>query len=128
MKLYVVTSGKYSDIRVVGVFTSKQRAEDYVKLHTDGTATVAIFEANKPEPKHLKYFYFIYTEDYKLYKCIDYEGDYYEPDIVKRIYTGEDRYAQIVFDVYADSREKAKKIAQDRIAEYKYRVEVEEIK
>lgn len=34
--IYMVTSGEYSDYHVCGLFTTRELAEHYVKLHTEG--------------------------------------------------------------------------------------------
>lgn len=137
MKVYVVTTGWYSDYSIIGVYTSQEKAEEYLKLHNKESlfgSRIEIFEANKPNSEKINYYQFEYTRDYKFEKCSKYNGYHYDPVVrEEEITEWADAYHMarktreiICFDVYAEDEDKAKKIAQDRIAEYKYRKEVEE--
>lgn len=137
MEVYVVTSGIYSDYMIHAVFLDREKAESYVNrqggkyLYED--FKIEIFEADEPEKETERSIYtFYYSGDYKLQRFFREDASSYVPaikeyDAHKWIdnFT-ETTYKEIRFEVLADSKEKAKKIAQDRIAEYKYRKEIEE--
>ena len=124
MEIYVVTCGEYSDYSIYGVFTDKTKAENYVKIHGKGWCRdmmIETYEANCPEKNNkTSYYMFVYSENYELDRYSKQDGYSYCPQ-VRQMYSGE-----LLVNVCTDNEEKAKKIAQDRIAEYKYRKEVEE--
>ena len=139
MKIYVVTSGEYSDYHIVTVFSTQEKAESFAKARNDKIKhwyddyyEVEVYDLDDTDNisvesginycPDVNIYGFVYTLDYKFEYCY-LAKDRYRPFYCTAVI---ERDKRLKFDVCADSEEKARKIAQDRIAEYKYRKEVEE--
>lgn len=60
MKIYIVTKGEYSDYRIRGVFTDREKADKFLDSITTkyGDNTIEEWDANIPDsPKSYKYFF-----------------------------------------------------------------------
>lgn len=156
MYIYIVTSGKYSEYHIDGVFTSRKRAEEFLqaeKRKFDDDYRIETYDANSKDKISVdnfpfgdksqseetdEYFYrFYYSLDYELIDCLNI-GKSYPYTYAKSEPTEErcnrkwiDTFTEtfderLVFTVIAKDEETAKKIAQDIIAEYKYKKEIEE--
>ena len=57
MKVYVITSGEYSDYGIDAVFTDKALAEEYADRNP--SRRIETYEANKevPEPAEVRWYY-----------------------------------------------------------------------
>ena len=156
MYIYIVTSGKYSEYHIDGVFTSRTRAEEFLqaeKREFDDDYRIETYEANSKDKISVdnfpfegksqseetdEYFYrFYYSLDYELIDCVMTGKSYLyayansEPTEERCNRKWVDTFTEtfdrrLVFTVIAKDEETAKKIAQDIIAEYKYKKEIEE--
>lgn len=156
MYIYIVTSGEYSEYHIDGVFTSRKRAEEFLqaeKREFDDDYCIETYEANNKDKISVdnfpfegksqseetdEYFYrFYYSLDFELIDCLNIGKSY--PYAYANSEPTEERYnhkwvdtstetfdRRLVFTVIAKDEETAKKIAQDIIAEYKYKKEIEE--
>ena len=113
MKVYVITSGEYSDYGIDAVFTDKSLAEEYADRNP--SRRIETYEANKevPEPAEVRWYYVnINTKDTSRI------GVGYEPNekmqfnYVQAYYSLGSSYC--CFGVKADSTSKAKAIALER--------------
>lgn len=129
MKIYVVTSGTYSDYHIIAPTINKSKAERIKNIFSGpygNDASVEVFEDGDGEDIRI------------LWQC-DEHGRNAEPvdeqdknnpfcpynvEDYKVLKDGMDRIYGIL--VYAKDAEHAEKKAQDMIAEYKYRKQVEE--
>ena len=113
MKVYVITSGEYSDYGIDAVFTDKALAEEYADRNP--SRRIETYEANKevPEPAEVRWYYVnINTKDtsrigvgYEM--CEKMQFNY-----VQAYYSLGSSYC--CFGVKADSTSKAKAIALER--------------
>lgn len=120
-KIYIVTSGNYSDYRIDAVFTTKEKAVEYVEQH--GT-NYHIEEYNLDEEVEKKTQLWIIefgVEDEKLHKATP--TSYKRNNVVDTCtiveYLGWDGKCCINFYVDADSMDRAVKIASERFAAVK---------
>lgn len=119
MKVYVITKGSYSDYSIYGVTVNPYDAEMMRKYFSDewDEAQIEEYDTNDYKPIHEgKTQYHVYfRSDGTIYchkTCCVYE-------IVNRI--RKDRSGGYEICVWAVDEEHAIKIAQDKLAEYKYR-------
>ena len=129
MNVYVVTAGEYSDYHIVAVFSTREKAERFANKRVKETHKrygwiesywVHPYEVdNTAWDDREKYYEMIYNKDGTYKESCETFDCWCCPAV--REYN--EHYE---IDVAVDDLELAKKIAQDRIAEYKYRVEVEE--
>lgn len=157
MYIYIVTSGKYSEYHIDGVFTSRKRAEEYLQIlqkrNEYGNYYIEAYEANGTKEISVDeftndgkvvseevdgFFYkFYYSLDYELIDCLNIGKSYpyayanSQPTVERYNHKWVDTFTEtfdkrLVFTVIAKDEETAKKIAQDIIAEYKYKKEIEE--
>lgn len=120
-KIYIVTSGEYSEYRIDSVFTTKEKAVDYVEQH--GTYyNIEEYKLDEEVEKKTQLWYIMFcVEDGKLYeanptslkrdKVVDTCSVFYLFDRVRKPY--------ICFYVDADSMDRAVKIARERFAAIK---------
>jgi len=109
MKVYVVTSGSYSDYRIEAIFENKEDAEALANVLSDGNG-VDEWEANKQKVVPL---WSIWME-----KNGDLAEDYVSPSAntgsKEDIYCYDDD--SIHFEIFADTLERAIKVANERRA------------
>lgn len=135
MTVYIVTSGEYSDYGIRDVFTSREQAELYISTMPDLDYEEYFVEEYETDRVKLegKVYYglrFCVNDDY-IFKWISKVFVSKNPVEETVYYTGHRTVVTIPvnrfycrFD-YDDSKE-CEKIAQDWIAQYKYRKEVDE--
>ena len=119
-KVYVVTTGEYSDYRIEGVFSSREKAEEYINHSTNPYLNGIdewVLDEKKPD-KREKIFSVISDFDE-----IDFHvsGRYYPieyKDLIK-YYIKWDKSHNIYFYIYTDTRERAIKIASERLRQVK---------
>jgi len=116
MKIYVVTSGQYSDYGINGVFTVKEKAQKYVDIYNACEADYdsARIEEYEADIIDVSGFWFGVSkyDTGKLYcSTYDVRKGGYDLTVV--------RHSEFVHVfVFADSIDKAKKIALDRFTQF----------
>ena len=108
MKVYVVTSGSYSDYRIEGIFKKKEDAETLASVLSDGNE-VDEWEVNTRRVVPLWALWMKKNGDLDE----DYGTPYANTGDKEEIYTYEDT---ATFNVFADTVERAIKIANERRA------------
>ena len=109
MKVYVVTSGSYSDYRIEEIFAKKDDAEALAAVLSDGNE-VDEWEVNKRRVVPLWSLWMKGNGD----SDDDYCSPYANTDDKEAIYCYDDD--SVHFDVLADSLERAIKVANERRA------------
>lgn len=125
MKIYIVTTGEYSDYQIENVFMSREKAEIFC----------AIRNSSKDHPEWSDDFYIeeydtaddTINGDPKLYYIYRFHGaDYYNSNVMIKTVKEENRVFANSFGFYTavvcleeDNSKKALKIAQDMVAKYK---------
>lgn len=113
-KIYIVTSGEYSDYSIDAVFSTKEKAEEYIQQHGTDYA-IEEYDLDEEVEKKTKLWKITfdkngvakaYTQDYLINETVD-------TCYVCVLWYGE-RY--IHFYVDADSMDRAIKIARERYA------------
>ena len=120
-KAYVVTAGEYSDYRIEGVFSSREKAEEYINNSTNMTLNGIdewILDEKKPD-KREKIFSVI--SDFDKIDFHVYGREYYpiEYKDLMQYYIKWDKSHNIRFYIYTDTRERAIKIASERLRQVK---------
>ena len=122
-KVYVVTAGDYSDYHIVGIFDSREKAEEYINHSTDSDLNgVDEWVLNELKPdKREKIF-----EIRSGFENIDCKivGHSSEPMMYKDLmhimnFGLGDRKQYIYFYICADTRDRAIKIASERLRQVK---------
>ena len=118
-KIYIVTSGEYSDYGIDAVFTTKEKAVDYVEQHGTGY-NIEEYNLDEEEEKGTQLWHIdFYVEDGKLYEarpasCCD------RNKVVDTCFVFDTfGYRKIRFYVDADAMDRAVKIARERFAAVK---------
>lgn len=120
-KVYVVSSGDYSDYEIESIFSSREKAEEYIN-HSSNVGLNGIDEwvldENKPD-KRKKIFSVISAFD-----TIDFHvfgGGYYSIEYKDLMQCNSGWYGgcDIRFYIYTDTRERAIKIASERLRQVK---------
>ena len=66
-KVFIVTSGEYSDYGIDRVFSSEEKAKEFIKITRDlygGTFNIEPYELDAPMPTYKEYLFFeAYIED-----------------------------------------------------------------
>ena len=134
MKIYVVTSGEYSEYHICGVFTKKKLAKEYAKLHGLSSHDYKIeeYEADKYQTdldsseEHML-IYVVY--DVENNRIVNSDTDYDDGD---RVEGYSYNLKTFCFSIPASSvkpnknrYEQLLKIARDRYAKYRYKCEIE---
>lgn len=132
MTVYIVTSGEYSDYGICAVFTSQEQAELYISTMPDLDREEYFVEKYETDKAHFegKVFYgmsFYVTEDFN-YAYTPIRAFISNKPVKEEI---NDRRVTIPVNRYYcpleyEEEKKLGKIAQDWIAQYKYRKEVDE--
>lgn len=118
-KIYVITSGEYSDYQIVAIYTTREMADVFVQCNGDGYK-IEEYDLNKPISKKKKLWIISFniesgelehatTNDYinEKYKDICFYCDSYMDVARMHLY------------VESETMDKAKKIACDRFASIK---------
>ena len=127
-KVYIVTQGAYSDYGIDSVFSNKEQAEKRALLiadQYDEDAYVEEYELDEIMIQGDVYRYYEVTVDGDPYVYRTYGKQKPESISVCKTPWG---VGYSVTGVSAEDEETAIKIAQDEVAKYKYRHEVEEAK
>lgn len=113
-KIYIVTSGEYSDYHLCAVFTTKEKAVEYVEQHGFGY-NIEEHDLDKEVIKNTQLWRVDFnTKDNKVVNARvgDYEGDEIRDTCYARRFSGVD---YITLYVDADSMDRAIKIASERL-------------
>lgn len=121
-KVYVVTAGDYSDYHIVGIFDSREKAEEYINYSTYSDLNdIEEYNLNEPPDKREKIF-----EIRSGFENIDCKivGHSSEPMMYKDLmhimnFGLGDRKQYIYFYICADTRDRAIKIASERLRQVK---------
>ena len=120
-KIYIVTSGEYSDYHIDAVFTTKEKAVDYVEQH--GTCyNIEEYDLDEEVEKKTQLWHIVFcVEDGKLNEASP--TSYNRNRVVDTCYISEPfnwrAKSCICFYVDADSMDRAVKIARERFAAVK---------
>lgn len=122
MKIYIVTDGCYSDYNIEAVFLDKEKAYNYAKLHCSEDGEVEEFETLDDyykiiTPKIIEYYTITLTTRGELISCTKHVYEQF-PDMKDFQETFHTHGKKFVYDIVADSEEKAIKIARDKRAQY----------
>src|SRR5574344_935725 len=127
MKVYITSSGHYSDWMITGVFSSMQKAQEYIDTmsvvddYTNDTIDeYEVDSAAKPEYAAILIYpdvdKFI-IENYEDYQSFFNDGDVFHKDAIKSIPESREHYiVRVNFNLNNKVMIKA---AHDKIAEYK---------
>lgn len=123
-KIYIVTSGEYSDYRINAVFSTRKLARDYIQQR--GTEyRIEVYNLDEEVVKETKLWriaFSLVNSSLIEAEAIDYQDKYYKDKkrdtcgIHEGFFSDE---IQINFFVDADSMDKAVKIARERLAAIK---------
>lgn len=120
-KVYVVTSGDYSDYEIDSIFSSREKAEEYINNSTNMTLNGIdewILDEKKPD-KREKIFSVISDFDkidFHVYGREHYPIEYKD---LMQYYIKWDKSHNIHFYIYTDTRKRAIKIASERLRQVK---------
>ncbi|MBO5080351.1 MAG: hypothetical protein J6B82_05665 [Bacteroidaceae bacterium] len=121
-KVYAVTSGEYSDYHIKGIFDSREKAEEYINYSTYSDLNdIEEYNLNEPPDKGEKIFEI--RSDFENIDC-KIVGDSPEPMMYKDLmhimnFGLGDRKQYIYFYICADTRDRAIKIASERLRQVK---------
>jgi len=116
-KIYIVTSGEYSDYEINAVFTTEQKAVDYVEQHGTNYNIEEYNLDEEVEKKTQLWRIAFCVEDGKLQDAIP--TDYNRNEVVDTCYIFNTFKDYICFYIDADSMDRAVKIARERFAAVK---------
>lgn len=121
-KVYVVTAGDYSDYHIKGIFDSREKAEEYIN-HSASSELNDIEEYNLNEPPDKREKIFEIRSDFENIDC-KIAGHSSEPMMYKDLmhimnFGLDDRKQYIYFYICADTRDRAIKIASERLRQVK---------
>lgn len=127
---YVVTEGCYSSKHIVGVFDSREKAEEYQKYSLDAEPNmIEEYGVNYMKPDKSEKLFRVYSAydkvDFKVDPIGPEDLDMWEKDTV--YISGVNRFGDrfnITFIVSADTRERAVKVAAERLAQVKAQEEI----
>lgn len=120
-KVYVVTAGEYSDYRIEGVFSSREKAEEYINHSTDQDLNGIdewVLDEKKPD-KGEKIFEVTSSFDKIDFHISGREHNPVEYKDLMQYYITWNRSHNIRFYIYTDTRERAIKIASERLRQIK---------
>ena len=120
-KVYVVTTGEYSDYRIEGVFSSREKAEEYINHSTNPYLNGIdewVLDEKKPD-KGEKIF--AVTSAFDKIDFHVFGGGYYSIEYKDLMQCNSGWYGgcDIRFYIYTDTRERAIKIASERLRQVK---------
>ena len=109
MKVYIVTSGDYDDYRIDEVFSTKEKAEEYIECFGDKCSIEEYNLDNPIEPKENIWYVNFKLDGNELNECI--VNNYGKVDSM-RLYGGGNF---IYFRIMSNCRAKAMEIAKERL-------------
>lgn len=118
-KIYVITSGEYSDYHIVAIYTTRELAEEFIQSNGNGY-TIEEYDIDEPISKEKKLWFIVFniksgelesatTTDYKVEENKD--TCFYCDKYMK--------VAHMHMFVESETMDKAKKIACERFASIK---------
>ncbi|MBQ8521410.1 MAG: hypothetical protein IJ456_08570 [Bacteroides sp.] len=122
-KVYVVTAGDYSDYHIKGIFDSREKAEEYINHSTDSDLNdIEEYNLNELKPDKREKMFEI-RSDFENIDC-KIVGHSSKPMIYKDLmhimnFGLGDSKQYIYFHICADTRERAIKIASERLRQVK---------
>lgn len=122
-KVYVVTSGEYSDYGIEGIFDSREKAEEYINHSADSDLNdVTEWVLNELMPDKSEKVFKLRSEfDVISFKVIGYGSEpIHYKDLMCRVDSdGWIPSNDVIFYICADTRERAIKIASERLRQVK---------
>lgn len=121
-KIYIVTSGEYSDYGIDAVFSTKKKAQEYRQQHGTGFS-IEIFDIDEDIKKETKIWRVVISFDnFKVYECLagllgDGWGSHMKDTF--EYYLNWEHEELIRLYIEADCMDRAIKIASERIAQIK---------
>jgi hypothetical protein len=127
MKVYIVSTGEYSDWSIQGIFSTREKAEEFMRVVPAGGYDNEYNDIQEheldpiiPHGKEHKYPYEIvfFSPNWELcFYSWDGEGEVYLKSEIFRDYADR-QYRRITVRVWARDHAQALKIASDKKAEY----------
>ena len=133
MKIYIVTSGEYSDYVIRAVFTDQRKAEIYCALHERKYDHYMVEEwetedvVTKTNDKVMKIVDANVDKDGSIYVCdrvFTFEKNFEPTVYINHDYYGDEYYSVEVLLEADTSEKKEKKIIFDTLAKWKYEQEM----
>ena len=120
-KAYVVTAGEYSDYRIEGIFSSREKAEEYINHSPDKNLNgIDEWVLDKKKPNKREKIFKVTSSFDKIDFHISGEEHYsIEYKDLMQYYIEWNRSHNIHFYIYTDTRERAIKIASERLRQVK---------
>lgn len=121
-KIYIVTSGEYSDYRINAVFSTMKRAQEYRQQHGTG-CSIEVFDIDEEVKKETKVWRVVMNFDnFKVDECcVGFWGDGWGSDMKDTFeYHLNWKHEELIhLFIEADCMDRAIKIASERIAQIK---------
>lgn len=114
-KIYIITSGCYSDYRIVTAFSTKQKADEFLDIYGDDyRLEIYTIDSVKPVRKNKIWRISLDVKSKEVIVCQQYElkRNKYKKDLLE--YTRYSGTYGIDFYLESDSRKRAIKIASER--------------
>lgn len=113
-KVYIVTSGYYSDYHIVGAFSTKEKAEEMLDT-LDSESTIEVYALDEQVMKNEKQWIVRFYKDGSVsdYECYDVEENEEREDLCL-MSSGVFSQKLFTIQLYSDSKDKAIKIAAER--------------
>lgn len=120
-KVYVVTAGEYSDYRIKGIFSSREKAEEYINYSTNRELNgIDEWVLDEKKPNKREKIFKVESSFDNIDFHINGGGDYpIEYKDLMQYYINWNRKPNISFYIYTDTRERAIKIASERLRQVK---------
>jgi len=118
MKVYIVTSGTYSDYHIEAVFLTEEKAKAYIDIHGDfDNRNIEEFDADRENLNReiAKYTVFINPENTEVQR----DNSCYPPDSIKVHPVFSKTKIGFTITVETDGAERAKEIASERLMQVK---------
>lgn len=119
-KIYIVVGGEYSDYHIEAVFSTREKAEEYIQQHGTyyrievlGVDEVIVDKKNKIWEVSMRF------DNFELDYCEPFENEYYALYKDTFRYDTLRHYEKIKQYIEADSMERAVKVASERMAQIK---------
>ena len=118
-KIYIVTSGDYSDYRIDAVFSTKEKAEEYVQQH--GTNyRIEDYDIDEEVKKEIKIWCVkMRFDNFEVSECIGGGWLSQRKDTFEYLFDDWARIGYIILYFESDCMDRAIKIASERIAQIK---------
>lgn len=122
-KVYVVTAGDYSDYHIEGIFDSREKAEEYIN-HSANTGLNGVDEwvLNELKPDKGEKIFTLRSEFDEIdFEVIGYKAapNHYKDLMCRADSNGWIPRNDVIFYICADTRERAIKIASERLRQVK---------